>query len=107
DFARRFVASAAQSGIDVFRLHDPLNDVANLREAAGAIVESGREFEAGLLYGSGRHEALVDAAKRLPELGAARLLLNDPAAVLQPHRAGEPVAELCEISGLPVGLYAL
>src|SRR5205823_2278376 len=34
DFARRFVASAAQSGIDVFRLHDPLNDVDNLREAA-------------------------------------------------------------------------
>jgi oxaloacetate decarboxylase alpha subunit len=106
DFARRFVASAAQSGIDVFRLHDPLNDVDNLREAAEAIVGSGREFEAGLLYGSGRHEALVDAAKRLPELGAARLLLNDPAALLQPHRASELVAELRDVSGLPVGLYA-
>jgi oxaloacetate decarboxylase (Na+ extruding) subunit alpha len=106
DFARRFVASAAQSGIDVFRLHDPLNDVDNLREAAEAIVHSGAEFEAGLLYGSGRHEALVDAAKRLPELGAARLLLNDPAALLQPHRASELVAELRDVSGLPVGLYA-
>jgi len=106
DFARRFVASAAQSGIEVFRLHDPLNDVDNLREAAEAIVGSGAEFEAGLLYGSGRHEALVDAAKRLPELGAARILLNDPAAVLQPHRASELVAELRDVSGLPVGLYA-
>src|ERR671936_2924 len=37
DFARRFVASAAESGIDVFRIHDPLNDVSNLREAAEAI----------------------------------------------------------------------
>jgi oxaloacetate decarboxylase (Na+ extruding) subunit alpha len=106
DFARRFVASAAQSGIDVFRLHDPLNDVDNLREAAEAIVGSGKEFEAGLLYGSGKHEAVVDAAKRLPELGAARLLLNDPAALLQPHRASELVAELRDVSGLPVGLYA-
>ncbi len=106
DFARRFVASAAQSGIDVFRLHDPLNDVDNLREAGEAIVNSGAEFEAGLLYGSGRHEALVDAARRLPELGAARLLLNDPAALLQPHRASELVAELRDVSGLPVGLYA-
>src|SRR5882672_9441924 len=106
DFARRFVASAAQSGIDVFRLHDPLNDVDNLREAGEAIVSSGAEFEAGLLYGSGRHEALVDAAKRLPEMGAARILLNDPAAVLQPHRASELVAELRDVSGLPVGLYA-
>src|SRR5256885_6914729 len=106
DFARRFVASAAASGIDVFRLHDPLNDVDNLRAAAEAIVDSGAEFEAGLLYGSGRHPALVDAAKKLPELGAARILLNDPAAVLQPHRASELVAELRDLSGLPVGLYA-
>jgi oxaloacetate decarboxylase alpha subunit len=81
-------------------------DIDNLREAGEAIVGSGREFEAGLLYGSGRHEALVDAAKRLPELGAARLLLNDPAALLQPHRASELVAELRDVSGLPVGLYA-
>jgi len=106
DFVRRFVASAAQSGVDVFRLHDPLNDIDNLREAAEAIVGSGAEFEAGLLYGSGRHEALVDAAKRLPDLGAARILLNDPAALLQPHRASELVAELRDVSGLPVGLYA-
>jgi oxaloacetate decarboxylase (Na+ extruding) subunit alpha len=106
DFARRFVASAAQSGIDVFRLHDPLNDVDNLREAAEAIVGSGADFEAGLLYGSGRREALVEAARRLPELGASRILLNDPAALLQPHRASELVSELRDVSGLPVGLYA-
>src|SRR4051794_7370426 len=48
DFARRFVASAAENGIDVFRLHDPLNDVSNLREAAEAIVAADRDFEAGL-----------------------------------------------------------
>jgi oxaloacetate decarboxylase alpha subunit len=106
DFARRFVASAAASGIDVFRLHDPLNDVSNLREPAEAIVDSGAEFEAGLLYGTGKREALVEAAKRLPEMGAARILLNDPAALLQPHRASELVAELRDVSGLPVGLYA-
>src|ERR671928_997161 len=73
DFARRFVASAAQSGIDVFRLHDPLNDVSNLREAAAAIVEAEREFDAGLVYSpgpSGETDALVEQAKRLPDLGA-------------------------------------
>ncbi|HST16681.1 MAG TPA: acetyl-CoA carboxylase biotin carboxyl carrier protein [Gaiellaceae bacterium] len=106
DFARRFVACAAESGIDVFRLHDPLNDVDNLRDAAGAIVDAGREFDAGLLYGSGRREALVAAAEKLPELGAARILLHDPAALLQPHRAHELTTELREVSGLPVGLYA-
>ena len=105
DLTRRFIASAAASGIHVFRLHDPLNDVENLREAAQAVVEAQAEFEAGLLYGSGRHEALVEAGKRLPEMGAARLLLNDPAGLLQPHRASELVAELRDVSGLPVGLY--
>jgi len=105
ELARRFVQSAADSGIDVFRLHDPLNDAHNLREAAEAIHAAGREFDAGLLYGSNRHEALLDAARRLLEMGAARLLLHDPAGLLQPHRAGELVAELRELAGLPVGLY--
>src|SRR5207253_2989555 len=53
DFVQRFVASAAASGIQVFRLHDPLNDVSNLREAGAAIVGAEREFDAGLVYGSG------------------------------------------------------
>src|SRR5881409_2086459 len=53
DFVRRFVASAAESGIDVFRLHDPLNDVSNLVEAGEAITRAEREFDAGLVYGSG------------------------------------------------------
>src|SRR5688500_20031577 len=34
DLVRRFVATAAGSGIAVFRIHDPINDLANLREAA-------------------------------------------------------------------------
>ncbi|HYY64884.1 MAG TPA: acetyl-CoA carboxylase biotin carboxyl carrier protein [Gaiellaceae bacterium] len=108
DFARRFVASAAESGIDVFRLHDPLNDVSNLREAGEAITNADREFDAGLVYGSGHTgetEALVDQAKKLPELGAARILLHDPSSSLEPHRAHELVTALRDASGLPVGLY--
>jgi oxaloacetate decarboxylase alpha subunit len=105
ELARRFIQCAADSGIDVFRLHDPLNDADNLRDAAEAIRAAGREFDAGLLYGSNRRGALIEAARRLPEIGAARVLLHDPAGLLQPHRAGELVAELRELSGVPVGLY--
>jgi oxaloacetate decarboxylase alpha subunit len=105
DFVRRFIASAAASGIDSFRLHDPLNDAGNLRIAAEAVTAAGREFDAGLLYGSSRHDSLVETAKRLPEIGAARIVLDDPAGLLAPHRAGELVAELGELSGLPIGLY--
>ncbi len=105
DLVRRFMASAAESGIDVFRLHDPLNDAGNLKVAAEAVIAAGREFDAGLLYGSSRREALIEAARRLPEIGAARIVLDDPAGLLQPHRAGELVHELHELTGLPIGLY--
>src|SRR5262249_45191323 len=66
ELARRFVASAAESGIDVFRLHDPLNDVDNLRDAAGAILAADPEVDAGLLYGSGPHRAPAPAPPHLP-----------------------------------------
>ena len=108
DFARRFVASAAENGIDVFRLHDPLNDVSNLREAAEAIVAAERDFEAGLVYSpgpTGEIDTLIERAKRLPELGAVRVLLHDPTGSLQPHKAQELVGALAEASGLPIGIY--
>ena len=109
DFSRRFVASAAANGIDVFRLHDPLNDVSNLREAAEAIVAAERDFEAGLVYSPGRTgeiETLIERARMLPELGAVRVLLHDPTGSLQPHIAEQLVQALAEASGLPVGIYA-
>src|SRR5690349_23651355 len=107
-FVRSFIASAAESGIDVFRLHDPLNDVSNLREAGEAITAADREFDAGLVYSpgpSGETEALVVQAQRLPELGAARVLVHDPSGALEPHRVRELIEAIREASGLPVGLY--
>jgi oxaloacetate decarboxylase alpha subunit len=108
DFVRRFVASAAESGIEVFRLHDPLNDVENLREAGEAITTAGKEFDAGLVYGSGytgEVESLVEQARKLPELGASRVLVHDPSSSLEPQQAHDLTAALRDASGLPVGLY--
>ena len=108
DIVRRFVASAADNGIEVFRLHDPLNDVSNLREAGEAIVGAGRQLHVGLVYSPGRTgetDALVEQAGRLRELGASRVLLNDPTGALLPHVTQELVERLAEASGLPVGLY--
>ena len=91
DIVRRFVSCAADNGIDVFRLHDPLNDVSNLLEAGEAIVAAGKEFHVGLVYSAGRVgglDALVERAKQIPELGATRVILNDPTDALlpSPHR---------------------
>ena len=108
DFVPRFVASAAENGIEIFRLHDPLNDVSNLREAGQAITAAGREFDAGLIYSpgvTGGTEQLVEQAKKLPDLGASRVLLHDASGALTAPRAHELVSALAEASGLPVGMY--
>jgi oxaloacetate decarboxylase alpha subunit len=108
DFVRRFVMTAAENGISIFRLHDPLNDVSNLREAGEAIAAVDSEFDAGLIYSpgpTGETDALVEQAKKLPELGAARILLHDPSGSLEPHRSHELVSALAVASGLPVGIY--
>src|SRR5439155_4905460 len=108
DIVGRFVSCAAENGIEVFRLHDPLNDVSNLREAGAAITSAGGAFHAGLIYGPGRTEethTLVEQARKLGELGATRVIVNDPTGALLPHRAKELVASIKEASALPVGFY--
>jgi oxaloacetate decarboxylase alpha subunit len=108
DIVRRFVSCASDNGIEIFRLHDPLNDVSNLREAGEAITGAGRQLHVGLVYSPGRTgeaDALVEQAKRLGDLGASRVLLNDPTGGLLPHVTQELVERLGEASGLPVGLY--
>jgi oxaloacetate decarboxylase (Na+ extruding) subunit alpha len=108
DIVSRFVSCAAENGIEVFRLHDPLNDVSNLREAGAAITSAGGAFHAGLVYSPGRTgetDTLVEQARKLPDLGATRVIVNDPTGALFPHRAQELVGRLKEASGLPVGFY--
>lgn len=108
DVVRRFVSCASENGIDIFRLHDPLNDVSNLREAGEAIVAAGKEFHAGLVYSAGRAgeiEALVERAKQIPGLGATHVIINDPTDALLPHLTEELVQRIGDETGLPVGLF--
>src|SRR5581483_10790245 len=95
DFVRRFVESSAESGIDVFRLHDPLNDVSNLREAAEAITRADREFDAGLVYSpgpSGETDTLVDQARRRASPRPRPLRRARAASRARPDR-GDPLRE--------------
>jgi oxaloacetate decarboxylase alpha subunit len=108
DLVRRFVASAAESGIDVFRLHDPLNDLSNLREAAAAIRDADKQLAVGLVHSpgpEGNGEVLLERANQLAELGATRVLVHDPAGSLDPAAARKLVERIAQASGLPVGLH--
>jgi oxaloacetate decarboxylase (Na+ extruding) subunit alpha len=108
DLVRRFVESAAASGIDVFRLHDPLNDLTNLQEAADAIRGAEKELAVGLVHSpglTGETEVLLERAHQLSDLGASRVLVHDPAGSLEPAQARELVEGIGEASGLPVGFH--
>ena len=84
----RFVSCAAENGIDVFRLHDPLNDVSNLREAAAAIVGAGGSSTPGSstapaaqarsTRSSSRPRSCRSSARRAS-------IVNDPTGALLPH----------------------
>jgi oxaloacetate decarboxylase (Na+ extruding) subunit alpha len=108
DLVTRFVASAAASGIDVFRIHDPLNDLGNLRDASEAIREAGKELTVGLVHSpglGGGTEVLLERAHHVAELGASRVLIHDPSGSLDPAKARELVERVGDASALPVGLH--
>jgi oxaloacetate decarboxylase (Na+ extruding) subunit alpha len=107
DLVRRFILSAAESGIDVFRLHDPLNDVENLAAAAAAVREAGGRLYAGLAFSGhmGNLERVIEKARRLADLGAERVLLHDSAGALDPGTCGNVVERLAAAAGVPAGLY--
>ena len=107
DLVRRFILSAAESGIDVFRLHDPLNDVENLAAAAAAVREAGGRLYAGLAFSGqmGNLDRVIEKARRLADLGAERVLLHDSAGALDPGTCASVVERLAAAAGVPGGLY--
>ena len=107
DLVRRFILCAAESGIEIFRLHDPLNDVANLESAAAAVREAGCRLYAGLAFSGSMPNLprVVEKARQLAELGADHVLLHDPAGALDPGTCEKVIGQLADATGVPVGLY--
>jgi oxaloacetate decarboxylase alpha subunit len=108
DLVQRFVWSAAASGIEVFRIHDPLNDVSNLTVAAEAVRETGKRLVVGLVHNPGPDEAdeeLLASARAAGELGAERIVVDDPAGSLDAAHARAIVERVRAATGLSVGLY--
>ena len=107
DLIRRFVDSAAESGIAVFRMHDPMNDPEDLVGPIEAVRETGARLHLGLVYDEhpeGASRMLARAAE-LAALGADRLLLLDPAGALDPSQTGPLITQLRDAAKIPVGLY--
>ena len=111
---RSFIARAAESGIDVFRIFDPLNWVENMRVSIDAVRESGRICEAAICYTADLHDPerarydldyYLAMARELRDAGTHILGIKDMAGLLKPAAARELVAALREETGLPVHFH--
>jgi pyruvate carboxylase len=110
-----FVAEAASTGVDIFRIFDALNDVDQMEPAVRAVRETGTAVaEVALCYTAN----LLDPAERLYTLdyylrlaerivatGAHVLAIKDMAGLLRPEAARRLVAALRERFDLPVHLH--
>ena len=111
---RGFVARAAASGIDLFRIFDPLNSVENMRVAVDAVLESGRICEAAICYTGDLHDPrrsrydlgyYVGMARELRDAGTHVLGIKDMGGLAKPAAARELVEALKAETGLPVHFH--
>jgi pyruvate carboxylase len=112
---RAFVAEAARSGLDIFRIFDALNNVDQIRPAIEAVLETGTAVaEAALCYtgsmGSpGEKLYTLDyylrLAEELVQAGAHILAIKDMAGLLRAPAAAQLVGALRSRFDLPVHLH--
>ncbi|MDF9715640.1 pyruvate carboxylase [Nocardioides sp. ChNu-153] len=110
-----FVAEAAATGIDVFRVFDALNDVAQMRPAIDAVRATGTTVaEVALCYTGdlsdpGERLYTLDyylrLAEEIVEAGAHVLAVKDMAGLLRAPAARTLVTALRERFDLPVHLH--
>jgi len=109
-----FVAQAAKSGVDVFRVFDSLNWVENMRVAMDAVIESGKICEGTVCYTGDIFDPdrakydlayYVKMARELEAAGAHILGVKDMAGLLKPAQARKLIATLKEEVGLPIHFH--
>lgn len=115
EVTRAFVAQAAKTGVDIFRIFDALNDVSQMepairavRELTGSIAEVGITYTANLLDPEEKLYTLeyyLDLADQMVRAGAHILAIKDMAGLLRPQAARILVTALRERFDLPVHLH--
>ncbi|MDP9736473.1 MULTISPECIES: pyruvate carboxylase [unclassified Curtobacterium] len=110
-----FVAEAAASGVDVFRVFDALNDVSQLRPALDAVLATGTAVaEAALCYSGDLLDPAEDLytldyylrlAEQMVEAGAHVIGIKDMAGLLRAGAAERLVGALRERFDQPVHVH--
>ena len=110
-----FVAEAASTGVDIFRIFDALNDVDQMRPAIQAVRATGTAVaEVALCYTGNLHDPgerlytldyYLRLAERIVQAGAHVLAIKDMAGLLRAPAAATLVQALRSRFDLPVHLH--
>ncbi|PWB96550.1 pyruvate carboxylase [Homoserinimonas hongtaonis] len=110
-----FVREAAATGVDIFRIFDALNDVAQMRPAIDAVLETGTSIaEVALCYTGNLLDPAEDLytldyylrlAEQMSDAGAHILAIKDMAGLLRPAAAEKLVTALRERFDQPVHVH--
>lgn len=110
----KFIQDAAETGIDVFRVFDSLNDVSNMRIAIQAVIKTGTLCEAAICYtgdiltaAKGEYDLdyYVKMARALEDEGAHFIAIKDMAGLVKPKAAHELVSALKSEVKLPLHFH--
>ena len=109
-----FVKHAAESGMDIFRVFDSLNDLANMKAAMEAVQSTHGICEAAICYTGDILDPArakyslkyyVAMAKELEKMGAHFLAIKDMAGLCRPYAASALVKALKDAIGIPVHFH--
>ena len=110
-----FVAEAAASGVDIFRIFDALNDVDQMRPAIEAVLRTKTAVaEVALCYTADLLDPAetlytldyyLELAQQIVDAGAHIIAIKDMAGLLRPAAAAKLVTALRERFDLPVHLH--
>ncbi len=109
DVVEAFVERAAETGVDVFRIFDALNDLRNLETAVRATLRTGKHAQGTISYTvSPVHtvDLYVDMGKRIEDLGVHSICIKDMAGLLRPYVAFELVSRLKESCAVPIAMQS-
>ncbi len=113
--ASSFVAEAAASGMDIFRVFDAFNDIDQMSPAIDAVIENGAVAEGTICYSgdlSNPGESLytldyyLGVAENLVNAGVHILCIKDMAGLLRANAATTLVTALRERFDQPVHLHS-
>ncbi len=109
DIVIKFVEHAAESGIDIFRIFDAVNDIRNMEVSIKTALRVGAHVQGTVCYTISPVHPIslyVEMAKELEKLGCDSLCIKDMAGLISPKNAFDLVSALKKEISISVDLHS-